>query len=87
MDLRMEWFVDRLSKVLGVQKNPEALDMLLKENITDIQAFFDRDINEVNDMEKCILFVYRTFYDRLVEKEVVSIEKGELTKKQHYHSN
>ena len=67
---------DRISKILGVQNNPEALEALFKRNYEEIQAFLEREINNVNEAEKCVLFIYRTFYDRLVEREVVSIEKG-----------
>jgi hypothetical protein len=75
-DYRMVWMRDRISKVLGVQDHPEALEVLVKEHHDEFQAFLDDEISDIGEMEKCILYIYRTFYDRLVEREVVTIEKG-----------
>lgn len=69
---------DRISKVLGVQDHPEALEVLIKDRHEEFQAFLDDEINDISEMEKCILYIYRTFYDRLVEREVVTIEKGKF---------
>lgn len=77
-DYRMIWLRDRVSKALGVQDHPEALETLMKEHQDQFQAYLDDEVNDISDMEKCILCIYRTFYDRLVEREVVTIEKGEL---------
>lgn len=74
----MMWLRDRISKAMGVQDHPDALETLMKEHGEEFQAFLDEEIYEVDEMEKCIFHVYRTFYDRLVEKEVVTIEKGRL---------
>lgn len=76
-DYRMVWMRDRISKALGVQDHPEALETLMRERHDEFQAFLDDEINDISEMEKCILYIYRTFYDRLVEREVVTIEKGE----------
>lgn len=76
-DYRMDWMRDRITKILGVQNHPEALEALIKENHEELQAFLDAEITDISDMGKCILYIYRTFYDRLVEREVVTIEKGE----------
>lgn len=75
-DYRTEWMRDRILKILGVQSHPEALESLFNRNHEEIEAFLDKEISDVSEMERCILFIYRTFYDRLVEREVVSIEKG-----------
>lgn len=79
-DYRMVWVRDRISKALGVQDHPEALETLMKENQDEFQAFLDDEVNDISGMEKCVLYIFRTFYDRLVEREVVTIEKGELLK-------
>lgn len=75
-DYRMDWMCDRITKILGVQNHPEALEALIKENHEELQAFLDAEISDISDIGKCILYIYRTFYDRLVEREVVTIEKG-----------
>lgn len=75
-DYRMVWMRDRISKALGVQHHPEALEALMKDHQDEFQAFLDGEVNDVNEMEKCIVYIFRTFYDRLVEREVITIEKG-----------
>lgn len=77
-DYRMVWMRDRISKALGVQDHPEALETLMKERQDEFQAFLDDQVSDISEVEKCILYIFRTFYDRLVEREVVTIEKGEL---------
>lgn len=77
-DYRIVWMRDRISKALGVQDHPEALEELMKERLDEFQAFLDDEVNDIREMEKCILYIYRTFYDRLVEREVVTIEKGKI---------
>lgn len=79
-DYRIVWMRDRITKALGVQDHPEALETLMKEHEEEFQAFMDDEVSDVSEMEKCILYIYRTFYDRLVEREVVTIEKGNSTK-------
>lgn len=74
----MVWVRDRISKALGVNDHPEALETLMKEHQEEFQAFLDDEVSDISGMEKCVLYIYRTFYDRLVEREVVTIEKGEL---------
>jgi hypothetical protein len=76
----MVWLRDRISKEMGVQDHPDALETLMKERGDEFQTFLDGEVHDVDEMEKCIFHVYRTFYDRLVEKEVVTIEKGKLHK-------
>lgn len=75
----MVWMRDRITKALGVQDHPEALETLMSEHHDEFQPFLDDEVNDVSDIEKCILYIYRTFYDRLVEREVVTIEKGKST--------
>lgn len=75
----MIWLRDRITKVLGVQDHPEALENLMKDHQDEFQTYLDDEVQDVTEIEKCIFYVYRTFYDRLVEREVVTIEKGKLT--------
>lgn len=74
----MVWMRDRISKAMGVQDHPDALEALMKEHGDEFQAFLDEEIHDVDELEKCIFHIYRSFYDRLVEREVVTIEKGKL---------
>lgn len=75
-DYRVIWLRDRISKALGVQEHPETIEELFREHWDKFEAFLDDEITEVDKMEMCILYIYRTFYDKLVEREVLTIEKG-----------
>lgn len=75
-DYRLVWMRDRISKALGVQDHPETIEVLFKDHYETFQAYFDEAITDVREIQKCILFVYRTFFDKLVEREVLTIEKG-----------
>lgn len=77
-DFRIVWMRDRITKALGVQNHPEAIETLMKDHQDEFQAFMDDEVSDVGEMKKCLLFIYRTFYDRLVEREVVTIEKGKF---------
>ncbi len=74
-DYRVAWLHDRISKALGVQEHPESVEVF-KEYHEKFQEYLDEPILDVCHMEKCIFYVYRTFYDKLVEREVLTIEKG-----------
>ena len=77
-DYRIVWLRDRISKALGIQEHPETIEVLFKDHYEQFQAFFDEPISDVREIEKCILYIYRTFYDKLVEREVLTIEKGKF---------
>lgn len=77
-DYRIVWLRDRISKALGVQEHPETIEVLFKDHYEKFQEFFDEPISDVQEIEKCILYIYRTFYDKLVEREVLTIEKGKF---------
>lgn len=75
-DYRLVWLRDRISKILGVQDHPETLETLISEQREAFISFLEAEVTKVDESEKCLFYIYRTFYDRLVEKEVVTIEKG-----------
>jgi predicted AAA+ superfamily ATPase len=75
-DYRFVWLRDRISKALGVQEYPETIEELFKEHYEKFQLYLDDEVHNVDEMDKCVLYIYRTFYDKLVEREVLTIEKG-----------
>lgn len=75
MDFRIEWLRDRLSSLLGVQER-EYTEPVIIQHYDQIKSFFDDPFNGAADLERRILFIHRTFYDRMVEKEVVVMESG-----------
>lgn len=80
-DYRLVWLRDRISKIVGVHDHPDALENLIKDHRENFIAFLDAEVGDIKETEKCLFYVYRTFYDRLVEKEVVTIEKGKKNAK------
>jgi hypothetical protein len=79
-DYRVVWLRDRISKLLGVEEHPETVEELFREHYDKFYNFLEDEINNIDEMEKCILYIYRTFYDKLVEREVLTIEKGKIYK-------
>lgn len=77
-DYRVVWLRDRISKLLGVEDHPETVEELFREYYDKFYNFLEDEINNIDETEKCILYIYRTFYDKLVEREVLTIEKGKI---------
>lgn len=89
-DSHLEWFRQRLSKLFAIPEL-EYVDVLINDNYEQLKRFFEEDFasqrNRTSEIicngsqlqEQClegrILFVFRTFYDRLVEKEITVLEE------------
>lgn len=78
-DLHLEWFRQRLSKLFAIPEL-EYVDVLVNDNLDGLKRFFDGDfasphLEKKQSLEVRILYVYRTYYDRLVEKEIVVLEE------------
>ncbi|XP_058811885.1 dynein axonemal heavy chain 10 isoform X1 [Topomyia yanbarensis] len=73
MDYRFRWVRDHLCRTLGVDE-PRYIESVLNEFYDELMAFFDDEISDHREDQKRILFAYRTFYDKLVEEEVVALE-------------
>jgi hypothetical protein len=76
LDYRIDWLRDRISKTLGVS-HLDVLETFINDHIEEFLSFFEGKVENIDDYEKYMFYVYRTFYDRLVEREVITIEKGE----------
>lgn len=75
MDFRIEWLRDRLGSLLGVPER-EFTEPVIMQNYDAIKNFFDDVCTSVGELDKRVLFIHRTFYDRMVEKEVVVMESA-----------
>lgn len=79
MDFHLSWFRQRLAKLFGIPDGLEYVDVLINDNYERLKRFFDGDFSghtsAAQQLEERILFVYRTFYDRLVEKEITVLEE------------
>lgn len=77
MDERIEWLRDRLSCLLGVPEI-EYTEPVIIQYHDQIKNFFDDPLDGVQDLERRVFFIHRTFYDRMVEKEIIVMEVGKL---------
>lgn len=75
IDHRFRWLSETISIALGIFDTNFA-EQLVAENGDLIDAFFNDDINEQIDSCKQILYVWRTFYDKLVEETITVLEEG-----------
>lgn len=75
IDFRYRWLSETISNLLGIFDRKFA-DTLIAEHNEQIKYFFNDDINDYADANKQILFVWRTFYDKLVEETISVLEEG-----------
>lgn len=44
----------------------------------EFQQFFDVEHTGIKDINQIVVFVWRTFYDKLVEEEITVLEEGNI---------
>lgn len=76
-DCRYRWLSETISNLLGISDRKFA-DALLIEHNDQINGFFNENIDEFSESNNRLLFVWRTFYDKLVEEAITVLEEGEL---------
>jgi dynein heavy chain, axonemal len=78
MDQRIVWIKQRIAVTLGVSEL-DILEATLADNEERLMGFFEPIVvDEPDEMVKRVLFVYRTYYDKLIEEEIIVLEAGEL---------
>lgn len=75
IDYRYRWLSETISNVLGIFDTNFA-EQLITEHSDLVDAFFNDDITDQADSCKQILYVWRTFYDKLVEETITVLEEG-----------
>lgn len=75
IDFRYRWLSETISNALGIFDSNYA-DQLISEHSDLVDSFFNDNIYEKADNPKQILFVWRTFYDKLVEESITVLEEG-----------
>lgn len=75
IDFRYRWLSETISNALGIFDTSFS-EQLIAEHSDLVDAFFNDDIYEESDAQKQILFVWRTFYDKLVEESITVLEEG-----------
>lgn len=77
IDFRYRWLSETISNALGIFDTSFA-EQLIAEHSDLVDAFFNDEIYEEADARKQILFVWRTFYDKLVEESITVLEEGNI---------
>lgn len=75
-DFRYRWLSETMSKSMGILDTKYA-DALIDEHGEEIRSFFDDEIHEFAHIHRQILFIWRTFYDKMVEQSITVLEEGE----------
>lgn len=74
-DFRYKWLGQKIANLLGIYDLKYA-DNLIEEHQEEIRKFFDDYIEKHEDINKRVMFVWRTFYDKLVEETITVLEEG-----------
>lgn len=75
IDSRYQWLSQAIADGLGIS-NKNFADQLIAEHIDLIDAYFNDDVIQHESCCKQTLFVWRTFYDKLVEETIKVLEEG-----------
>lgn len=70
------WFCKTVSNLLGIYDTKYAED-LIEEYSEQIKGFFDDEFTENADIDKQIIFLWRTYYDKMVEETITVLEEGD----------
>ena len=76
-DPRYTWLKSTITNLLGVFE-PEYVNMLLAQNYDAFTDFLDAKYTKYEELRHVVLYVWRTFYDKMVEEEITVLEEGEL---------
>lgn len=83
MDFRREWLKEKVCHSLGLDGDRYFDEMVAagEDELDDqLSTFLEDDIKE-EESEKKLFYIYRTAYDRLVDKEILVPEVGKLRNK------
>lgn len=72
-DYRREWIVDRACSYLGMESNDNFNDMFQfgDDDLEDLFSAFLEDELSRSEPEKWCFYLYRTPYERLMEREIL----------------
>lgn len=74
-DPRISWLKSTICNLLGVYDSTY-VDELVSLNAEEIHEFLDEDYNKVEHINRVVMFIWRTFYDKLVEEEITVLQEG-----------
>lgn len=70
------WFCKTISNLLGIYETKYAED-LIEEYSEQMKGFFDDEFTQNADIDKQIIFLWRTYYDKMVEETITVLEEGD----------
>lgn len=76
-DLRVKWLKSTISSLMGIAE-PQYVNHLIRSHMLEFQQFFDVEHTGIKDINQIVVFVWRTFYDKLVEEEITVLEEGNI---------
>ncbi|CAD6994108.1 unnamed protein product [Ceratitis capitata] len=74
VDNRLLWLRYVISNMLGVD-DAECVNALIENHIEDFTHFLDDKCMKNFDIKSVLLTIWRTYYDKLVEKEITVLEE------------
>lgn len=74
LDFRLQWLTAKITDLLGIEDVKYAEEMV-SEHSVEFQAFFDEEIVCYDDIAKQIVFLWRTYYDKMIETTVTVLEE------------
>jgi len=79
-DYRLDWVKERALAFLD-ETDEELFDEMMSRNDGDLEdrllSYLDDDIAGAHDTERKLFFVYKTYFDKVIEEEIVVPEEGE----------
>lgn len=73
-DYRLHWLAEKISNILGIFDIKFAQD-LINEHSEEVNAFFCDSIECHADIIKQVIFLWRTFYDKMIEETITVLEE------------
>ncbi|KAI9581295.1 hypothetical protein GQX74_011231 [Glossina fuscipes] len=75
-DNRILWLKCSISNLLGVYE-PETVNGAVFRHKDDFNTFLESKYTKNKDINKVLVYIWRTFYDKLVEEEITVLEEEE----------
>ncbi|KAH8295402.1 hypothetical protein KR018_010894 [Drosophila ironensis] len=71
---RVVWLKTIIANMLGVYE-PIYVNTMIRKNMPAVDAFFRQRYETQADLPFVVMFVWRTFYDKLIEEEITVLEE------------
>lgn len=82
-DFRREWIKQKVTDYFGLDSFDQFEEMMANEDNEleyELSNFLDEELDSETDSKKRIFYVYRTFYDKFIDQEIIVPEVGKIPK-------